>query len=119
MKNLITVLFLLAGVNAFAQTDTLKAEQAKNFVEKEVIIKASVAGSRLFEKEGKKTFLINLDERYPQTPLTVVLYTEAYNALGLKEEIEGKKIIVKGIVTLYNDRPQIVVSDIKNLEILK
>ncbi|MFN3851022.1 MAG: hypothetical protein ACK4NY_16420 [Spirosomataceae bacterium] len=119
MKNLITVLLLLTGIGAFAQTDTLKAEQAKNFIDKEIIVKGNVAGSRLFERDGKKTFLINLDQRYPQTPLTVVLYTEAYDALGLKEEIDGKNLVVKGVVTLYNDRPQIVVSDLKNLQILK
>lgn len=118
MKNLISIVLLFISIGAFAQTDTLKAEQAKYFVAKEVIVKGNVAGSRLFVRDGKKTFLINLDKRYPETPLTVVLYTEAYDALGLKEEIDGKNLVVKGVVTLYNDRPQIVVSDIKNLQIL-
>jgi hypothetical protein len=36
---------------------------------KEVIVKASVAGARLFDKDGNKTFLINLDKRYPQSPI--------------------------------------------------
>ena len=36
------------------------------------------------------------------------------NPEGLKE----KNIIVKGTVTTYKDKPQIIVSDIKNLTIL-
>jgi len=56
-----------------AQTDNLTAEQAKTMINKEVIIKANVSGGRLFDKDGNKTFLINLDKRYPQSPLTVVL----------------------------------------------
>lgn len=119
MKNLIALILLFAGVNAFAQTDTLTAEQASKMVDKEVIVKGNVAGSRLFERDGKKTFLINLDKRYPQTPLTIVLYTEAYDKLALKEEIDGKNVVVKGTVSLFNDKPQIVVSDVNNLKILK
>lgn len=119
MKNLITLIFIFVGVHAFAQTDTLTAEQASKMVDKEVIVKGNVAGSRLFEKEGKKTFLVNLDKRYPQTPLTIVLYTEAYDKLALKEEIDGKDVVVKGTVSLYNDKAQILVSDVNNLKILK
>jgi carbohydrate-binding DOMON domain-containing protein len=55
------------------QTDTLTAEQAKTMINKELIVTTMVAGARLFDKDGNKTFLINLDKRYPQSPLTVVL----------------------------------------------
>lgn len=122
MKKIIaisTVLFLLTGINTFAQADTLTAEQAKTMINKEVIVKANVAGTRVFDKAGKKTFLINLDKRYPQTPLTVVLFDEAYKALNLQNEMEEKDIVVKGTVTIFNDKPQIVVNDVKNLKILK
>jgi DNA/RNA endonuclease YhcR with UshA esterase domain len=115
----VTVLFLLTGINTFAQTDTLTAEQAKTMINKEVIVKANVAGTRLFDKDGNKTFLINLDKRYPQSPLTVVLYDKAYKDLNLQYELQEKDIVVKGTVSIYNDRPQIIVSDVKNLKILK
>jgi hypothetical protein len=45
MKQLITiatVLFLLTGINTFAKTNTLIAEQAKKMINKEVIVKANV-----------------------------------------------------------------------------
>lgn len=119
MKKLITFLFLLTGINTFAQTDTLTAEQAKTMINKEVIVKANVAGTRLFDKDGNKTFLINLDKRYPQSPLTVVLYDKAYKELNLQYELQEKDIVVKGTVSVYNDRPQIIVNDVKNLKILK
>lgn len=122
MKNALTIatiLFLLIDINIFAQTDTLTAEQAKTMINKEVIVKANVAGTRLFDKEGIKTFLINLDKRYPQSPLTVVLYDKAYKDLNLQYEMEEKDIVVKGTVSLFNDKPQIIVNDVKNLKILK
>ena len=52
MKKLI--ILLITGRNTFAQTDTLTAEQAKTMINKEVIVKANVAGTRLFDKEGKE-----------------------------------------------------------------
>jgi hypothetical protein len=57
----------------FAQTNRLTAEQAKILINKEVIVKANVVGARLFDKDGNKTFLINLDKRYSQSPLMMVL----------------------------------------------
>ncbi len=119
MKYTLFILFLLTAINTFAQTDTLTAEQAKTLINKEVIVKAMVSGTRLFDKDGNKTFLINLDKRYPQSPLTVVLYDKAYKELNLQYELQEKNIVVKGIVSIYNDRPQIIVNDVKNLKILK
>lgn len=118
MKYLIIFGFLFS-FRVFAQTDTLTAEQAKTMINKEVIVKATVAGTRLFDKEGKKTFLVNLDKRFPQTPLTVVFYDKAYRELNLQYELEEKDIVVKGTVTLYNDRSQIIVNDVKNFKTLK
>jgi hypothetical protein len=63
------------------KTETLTAEQAKTMFNKEVIVKASLSGARLFDKDGNKTFLINLDKRYPQSPLTVVLYDKTCKEL--------------------------------------
>lgn len=119
MKHTLFILFLLTGINTFAQTDTLTAEQAKTMINKEVIVKANVAGTRLFDKEGNKTYLINLDKRYPQSPLTVVLYDKAYKDLNLQYELEEKDIVVKGTVSLMNDRPQIIVINVKNLKALE
>lgn len=117
MKNLLIFALVFLSELAIAQTDTLKASQAKDFVGKEIIVKDIVAGARFFDRPEKKTFLINLAERYPNTPLTVVLYDQTYLALEQKENLDGKNIEVKGVVTLFNEKVQIVVSDLKNLKI--
>ncbi len=114
----ILALLTFFGFTAYAQSDTLTASQAKDLIGKEVTVKGIIAGSRLFDKDGKKTFLINLDQKYPDTPLTIALYDDAYKALNLKEaDIENKRIVVKGLVVLFKDKPQIVISDVANLKI--
>lgn len=113
-----TVLFLLTAMNAVAQGDTIKARKAKSMINKDVIVKALVAGSRIIEKDGKSTLILSLDKPYPKTPLTVIFFNKAFTDLNPQYLLDGKNIIVKGIVTLYKDKPQIIVSDIQNFTIL-
>lgn len=118
MKRIITVLFLLAAINSFAQSDTITARKAKSMINKNVIIKAMVAGSKIIDKDGKRTLILSLDKPYPKTPLQVILFNKAFTDLNLQYLLDGKNIIVKGTVTTYNDKPQIIVSDIENFTIL-
>lgn len=117
MKNILVLIFVAFSFQSFSQSDTLKAIQAKDFVGKEIIVKDLIAGARFFERPDKKTFLINLAERYPDTPLTVVLYDQNYVGLEPKENLDGKEIVVKGVVSVFNDKIQIVVTDLKNIRI--
>ncbi|MBK7308762.1 MAG: OB-fold nucleic acid binding domain-containing protein [Chitinophagaceae bacterium] len=119
MKGLITALLLFAAINSFAQADTIKAKNAKKMINKVVIVKAVVAGSKLIEKDGKRTLILSLDKPYPKTPLQVIFFNKALADLNLQSLLDGKIIIVKGTVTLYNDKPQIVVSDVQNFTVLQ
>lgn len=118
MKRFLTVLFLLTAINSFAQGDTLKAKKARSMINKEVTVKAVVAGSRLIDKDGKRTLVLSLDKPYPKTPLQVVFFNKALADLNLQSLLDGKQIIVKGTVTLYRDNPQIIVSDVQNFTVL-
>jgi len=118
MKRIITVLFLLTALNSFAQGDTIKAKKAKSMINKDVIVKAMVAGSKLIDKDGKRTLILSLDKPYPKTPLQVIFFNRALTDLNPQVLLDGKNIIVKGTVTIYKDKPQIIVSDIQNFTIL-
>lgn len=118
MNRFITALFLLASMNAVGQTDTIKAKKAKAMVNKEVIVKAVVAGSKLIDKDGKRTLILSLDNPYPKTPLQVIFFSKALADLNLQSLLDGKKIVVKGTVTLYRDKPQIVVSAVENFTVV-
>jgi hypothetical protein len=117
LKYLLISSFFLFATIANAQKDTLTALQAKDYVGKQIVVKDIIAGARLFERPEKTTFLINLAERYPNTPLTVVLYDTVYKALSQKENLDNKTLIVNGTVSIFNQKLQIVVEDIKQLTI--
>lgn len=118
MKRFLTILFLLATGHVFAQADTIRAKKAKTMINKEVIVKATVAGSRLIEKDGRQTLILSLDEPYPKTPLQVIFFNKALAALNPQSLLDGKKIVVKGTVTLYKDKAQLIVNDVANFTIL-
>ena len=118
MKGFFCILFLLMTAYSFAQSDTISAKKAKSKINKEVIVKALVAGTKIIVKDDKRTLIISLDKPYPKTPLQVILFNKAYTDLNLQYLLDGKNIIVKGKVTSYNDKPQIIISDIRNLTIL-
>jgi len=105
-------------MSLFAQGDTTTARKARSMINKAVIVKALVAGSRLIEKEGKRTLVLSLDKPYPKTPLQVIFFNKALADLNLQSLLDGKTILVKGIVTLYNDKPQIIVSDVRDFTVL-
>ncbi len=117
MKNILALIFAIVSFHSFAQSDTLKASQAKEYIGKEIIVKDIIAGARLFERPEKITFLVNLSDKYPNTPLTIVLYDEIYKGLEPKENLEGKTIVVKGIVSVFNEKIQLVITDLKNIKI--
>lgn len=118
MKRIFTILFLLSAINAAAQGDTIKAKKAKSMINKAVIVKAMVAGSRLIDKDGKRTLILSLDKPYPKTPLQVIFFNKAYTDLNPQYLLDGKNIIVKGTVTVYKDKPQIIVTDVENFTVL-
>jgi DNA/RNA endonuclease YhcR with UshA esterase domain len=109
---------MFTAINSYAQGDTLKARKAARMVNKEVIVKALVAGSKIIEKDGKSTLILSLDKPYPKTPLQVIFFNKAFTDLNLRSLLDGKNIIVKGTVTLYRDNPQVIVSNVENFTIL-
>lgn len=77
-----------------------------------VMVKGRVFGLKDF---GSMT-LVNLGAAYPNQLATVVLKGEAKKHYGI-DFIDGKALTVVGVVTAYKGKPEIVVTDSKNLSI--
>lgn len=113
-----TVFILMLFVSkSFLLEEPISAEQAANMLGQKVTVKAEIASTKVFEKNNRKTFFISLDKAYPVAPITVVLFDEAYRAAQLAENLQGKTIIVSGVVSEYNQRKQIVVDDVSKIQI--
>lgn len=89
---------------------TIDVKDAANHLNETVTITAKVYGS----KDFSSMILVNMGAAYPDSPLTVVLRGDAK---GLSTQIDNKTITVTGQVIDYKGKPEIVVTDPKNIKI--
>lgn len=118
-KILLLALFTSMVSAAYAQTDTLTTDKVAAYIDKQVVVKGVVAGARRFETgERAPLLLINLDEAYPNTPLTVVLYKEVLEKAKINEaELTGKKVVASGKISVFRGRNQLVIEKLEDLKI--
>ena len=120
-KLLLAGLFLCLIQSVYAQSDTLTTDKVGNYIDKSVIIKAVVAGARRFDSGGERTpmVLINLDENYPNSPLTLVIYKEVLEKMTIDENaITGKKVTATGKISVYRNRNQLVIEKPEDIKFL-
>lgn len=119
MKKVFFVLFVCFGFSAFSQ-ETITASQAKDFVGKEVSLTGKVAGSRLFQRPTGDMLLLNIDKPHPSNDITVVIEGEVISKGKFTEAaLQGKSIKVKGIVSIYKEKPQIKLENEANLTVVE
>lgn len=63
---------------------------------------------------------ISLGEKFPNSPLTIVIFSKSYIkfALPLEEMLKDKNICIKGTIETYNGRAQIIVENPEDISIL-
>ncbi|MDN5285698.1 MAG: hypothetical protein JWR38_1972 [Mucilaginibacter sp.] len=88
----------------------VKLEDIKNYIGKEVKVKGKVYSS----KDIGSMVLVNLGAAYPNQMLTVVLKD---SAKVLMNQIDDKTITVEGEIIVFKGKPEIVVTDLKHLQI--
>jgi hypothetical protein len=64
------------------------------------------------------TFL-NLDKPYPDMTVSGVIFANRTNLFGDLASLRGRTVLLKGTLTYYNGRPQIVLDDTNQIEVLE
>ena len=107
---LIGVCAAFSPVSACSQT-VIKLEDAAKHVGDSVTLTGKVFGARYLPNGEKQPTLINLGGAYPNQLLTVVIFGPERALFPFKpeEEFVGKTLVVTGRISLYRDKPQIVI----------
>ena len=112
MKKLIgcIALFLL-GSACYAQQE-IKIEDAAKHEGDSVTICTKIFGARYFETSNRSPTLLNAGAKYPDAPLTIVIFGENRPAFKNKPEefYTDKNICVTGRIAMYKGKPQIVLT---------
>ena len=111
MRYFLLAIILFTAQVTFAQK-TIDINEAINKVGDTVTICTKIFGGRFMENSKGSPTLLNAGASYPNSPLTVVVTDEARKLFDFKPEeyYKDKSICVTGVIELYKEKPQIVVS---------
>ena len=112
MKSIILSVFFLISLNTFAQSDTISAATAKNYIGKEVVLKGTLKGFKPFkDRNGKDIMFLDIDASYPDTEIGVTVFPDAFSEVNLKPEDIGRTVFITGIIEEYRGKPSLPISE--------
>ena len=97
------------------------ASDVHNFVGDTVMVCGKIYGGRFLDYGNRKPTLLNMGAKFPKQDLTVIIYGDNRMKFGYKPEdmLNEKEICVTGRVELYNNKPQLVVTDPFQIKIMQ
>jgi len=120
---IVAVLAVAAGALAsgFAQSISTNlsvpahlAKEAREFVGETNTISGIVAQVTIRQKLA----YLNLDKPYPDMSCSGVIFASRTNQFGNLQSLEGRTVLITGKITLYNDRPEIIIDSTNQLVVL-
>jgi DNA/RNA endonuclease YhcR with UshA esterase domain len=93
----------------------IAAIDAKEHIGANVIVAAKVAEVNKIPSLMR----LNLDQPYPNQPLTAIIFSEKTNLFPELENLKGKMIEITGKITQYRSRPQIVLASTNQLRVVE
>jgi exonuclease VII large subunit len=91
----------------------IKPEEAVNHVGDSVKVCGKIYGGIYLENSKGQPTLLNMGAKYPDSPLTLVIWADARKKLTYKpeEKFKDKEVCVTGRVTLYKEKAQIEIAN--------
>lgn len=116
---LITVLVLAVKLSA-ADTNTpvplkIGTAQADKFYDQEMTVTGKVASVSI----RPKVTLINLDQPFPDSPFTLVVFPTTTNQFGDLKALDGKNVEAKGKIKRFHEKPEIVLDNTNQLKVIE
>jgi len=93
----------------------ISAAEVEKHYQETVIVTGKVAQVSI----RLKLVYVNLDKKYPETPLSCVIFSRATNQFGDVKKLEGKQVEIKGRIEEYRDKAQIVLNSSNQLKVIE
>jgi len=108
-KATLLLIGLCCSIAAFCQTE-IKLDDISKHVGDSVKVCAKIYGGIFLERAKDTPTFLNVGGAYPNNPLTVVIWGDVRKTFEEKPEefYKDKAVCIFGKVTLYKDKPQIV-----------
>lgn len=112
MKYFILSILTLFTFSSFAQKE-IKIEDVQNHIGDSVKLTAKIYGGKHIESaQGTPTFL-NVGDKYPNAPLTLVIWGDTRKQFNdaPEEHYKNRQVLIAGRIVLYKDKPEIIITD--------
>ncbi|MGN6530547.1 MAG: hypothetical protein ACTHK0_02180 [Ginsengibacter sp.] len=108
MKKVILIVFAVFIYSISFCQQKVSIDSVSKFIGDTITVCSKVYGVKVLENE---TF-VNLGARYPESPLALVIFTkDISNFNGTIESLYAdKSICVTGVIELYKDKPEMIIS---------
>ena len=93
----------------------IHATEARANIGKEVIVSGTVAEVN----KAERLVRLNIDKPYPNQALTAVIWADKTNLFPEIENLKGKPVEIRGKITDFRSRPEIVVSSTNQLTVVQ
>jgi hypothetical protein len=107
----------LLPANTIIATATLPkeigAEQATQYYDEEMVVTGKVVKVTL----RSTIAILDLDEPFPATPMTAVVFDENFGRFGDLKKYSGRDVRITGTITEYRDKPEIVLESPSQIKI--
>ncbi|MDP4262970.1 MAG: DNA-binding protein [Bacteroidota bacterium] len=113
MKKQLSILAgILTCMCSYSQT-SLKPEEAAGHVGENVTVCGKVFGGKFLETAKDKPTFLNMGAKYPDSPLTIVIWDSLRSKLSYKpeEKFNNKEICITGKIELYRGKPEIILQE--------
>jgi len=114
--SMISLALALAATSADA--DPLAPEEAAKHVGEKATVCGTVAAAKYAAQTGGRPTFIDFGKPYPDTTFTALILGNDRPKFGTPEKsVPGKEVCVTGEIRLYNGKPEIILSDPKQLAV--
>lgn len=93
----------------------IKAEDAKNYISQT----DTVVGKVFQVHSTDKALYINIGAKYPDNPFTAVIFAKDKDKFGGVQSYNGKTVEIIGVIIEYNGKPEIVMSEVKQIVVVE
>ena len=93
----------------------ISAAEAEKHYQETVIVTGKVAQVTI----RPKVVYVNLDKKFPETPMYCVVFDRATNQFGDLKKLEGKQVEIKGRIEEYRDKAQIILNSSNQLTVIE
>jgi len=120
MKIFLTLFFAAFTVATYAQKE-IKLAELKDHIGESVKVQGIISGVSFLENSKNRPTFIGVGDSYSNQLLTVVILGDVRSQFVIIPSAKdaGNKIIVSGKVELYKQKLQIIIKDIRQLEIVQ